>query len=175
MPSTGNAFPQTGENNAADGVTAWTNPGNCTVDDATDAVCVAAVSGQWLVARRYLFSIPATATILGITVRIEASEHSAGTETLAAQLQNDAGTLFGASKNATITGTGKTVYTYGSASDLWSAVITPTIANDDDFGVRFRFNTAHEIQVDYVTLAVEYQLTGVPGTMLRSGGVVATV
>lgn len=160
MASTGNTFPGTGENNAGIGATAWTSPGNIVSDNTTDATCNAAASSQYLVARNFGFAIPSTATINGITVRVEASEHSAGTEALLAQLQNDSGTLFGSSKSAAaegnISGTTKAVYTYGGTADVWGATLTPTICNDADFGVRLWFTTAHDVRIDYVTLAVEY-------------------
>ncbi len=163
MANTGNKFARTGENNAGIGATAWTTPGNVTADDAADATCNAAASSQYLVARNFdLASVPANATILGVTVRVEASEHSTGTEPLLAQLQNASGTLFGSSKSTSnegsISGTGKAVYTYGSTSDLWGATITPAIVHDADFGVRLWFTTAHDVRIDYVTIAVEYSV-----------------
>ena len=158
MASTGNIFAGTGENNAGIGATAWTNPSNVVSDNTTDATCNAAASSQYLVARNFSFSsIPVDSTILGITVRVEASEHSTGTESLNAQLQNDSGTLVGSSKAATISGTAKAVYTYGSATDVWGATLTRAITQDVDFGVRFWFTTAHDVRVDYVTMAVEYR------------------
>lgn len=156
MPSTGDTFPGTGENNAGIGATAWTSPGSVTADDTVDATCNAAASSQYLVARNYGFSVPSGAAILGITVRIEASEHSPGTESLNAQLQDDGGVLIGSSKATSISGTGKTVYTYGGTADVWGATLTSTIVNDVDFGVRFWFTTSHDVRVDFVTLAVEY-------------------
>ena len=157
MASTGNIFAGTGENNAGIGATAWTSPGNVTADDATDATCNAAASSQYLVARNFNFaSIPVNSTILGITVRVEASEHTAGTESLNGQLQNDSGTLVGSSKAETISGTSKAVYTYGGAADVWGATLTRAITQDVDFGVRFWFTTAHDVRVDFVTMAVEY-------------------
>jgi hypothetical protein len=156
--STGNVFPGTGANNAGIGATAWTNPTNIVSDNATDASCSAGASSQYLVASNFGFSVPTGATILGITVRIEAAESSAGTESLNAQLQNESATLFGSSKATTISGTGATVYTYGTSADLWGATLTPAIVNDIDFGVRFWYTTAHNMTVDYVTVAVEYSV-----------------
>jgi hypothetical protein len=153
---TGNVFCTTGENNTGIGATAWSSPPNIVSDNNTTASCNAAASSQYLVGRNYSFTVPSTATILGITVRIAATESSAGTESLNAQLQNESGTLIGSSKSAVISGTGETIYTYGGAADLWGATLTPTIVNDPDFGVRFWFTTAHNITVDYVTIAVEY-------------------
>jgi hypothetical protein len=155
VASTGNIFAGTGENLAGIGATAWTNPGNIVSDNATDATNNGS-SSNYLVARNYGFSVPGAATIAGITVRIELSEHSPGSETLNARLQDENGALIGSGKTASVTGTTKTVYTYGSTSDLWGATLTPAIVNDVDFGVRFWFTTSHDIRVDYVTLAVEY-------------------
>jgi hypothetical protein len=157
VPSTGNIFPGTGENNAGIGATAWTNPGNILSDNATDASCTAGASSQYLVARNFSFgSIPSDAMIVGVTVRIEAAESSAGTESLNAQLQDASGALFGSSKSNTISGTGAAVYTYGGVLDTWGAALTPTIVGNANFGVRFWYTTAHNMTVDYVTVAIEY-------------------
>jgi hypothetical protein len=166
MPNTGNIFAGTGENNAGIGATAWTSPTNITSDNTTDATCNAAASSQYLVARNFNFaSIPVGATITGVLVRVEASEHSTSTEPLLAQLQNASGTLFGSSKSTSnegsISGTAKAVYTYGSTSDVWGTGGIPVAtAQDVDFGVRFWFTTAHDIRIDYVTMAIEYTVPG---------------
>jgi large repetitive protein len=151
-------FPGTGGNNAGIGATAWSTPTNILANDNNVATCNAAASSQYLVASNFSFTVPATATIKGITVKIAATESSSGTETLNAQLQNESGTLVGSSKTVSLSGTGETVYTYGSTSDLWGATLTPAILNDADFGVRFWFTTAHNVTVDYVTVSVEYSI-----------------
>ena len=157
MPSTGNVFPVVGENLDRSGASDWVTPGNIVSDNATDATVASGASGSdYLIARSFGFSIPAGNTILGITVIVEASEHSSGTESLNAQLQNETATLVGASKANTISGTAKALYTYGSSSDTWSASLTPAIVNDVDFGVRLWFTTTHDVRIDYVTLAVQY-------------------
>lgn len=163
MANTGNIFPGTGENNAGIGATAWTSPGNVVSDNTTDATCNAAASSQYLVARNFNFAtVPTNATIDGITVRIEASESSTGSETLNARLQDEGAALVGNTKTASINGTGKTVYTYGATNDVWAASPTGNKVHDADWGVRFWFTTAHNIAVDYVTMALEYTVPG-PG------------
>ena len=157
MASTGNIFAGTGEGNAGIGVTPWLTPENVVSDNGSDATCVGVGSSQYLVARNFDFSsIPAGVNIVGITVRVEASEHTAGTESLNGQLQNDSGTLVGSSKAETISGTSKAVYTYGGAADVWGATLTRAIVQDADFGVRLWFTTSHDVRVDFVTMAVEY-------------------
>lgn len=164
MPNTGNIFAGTGESVARGSGRDWTNPGNVVSDNATDATCAApdANGSDYLVARNFPLNIPTGATIIGVLVRVEASEHTAGTEPLLAQLQNDSAALIGSSKSTSnggsISGTAKAVYTYGSISDLWGATLTPAILNDADFGVRLWFATAHDIRIDYVTLQVEYRI-----------------
>lgn len=160
MANTGNTAPTSGTSVTGVGTTGWTNPGNILSDDGADATCNSLGGSYYLVAKTFGFAIPAGATINGILVRVEASEHTSGTEPLLAQLQDDAGNLTGSSKSAAnegnISGTTKAVYTYGSTSDVWGATLTDTIVNDADFGVRLWFTTAHDVRIDYVTMAVEY-------------------
>jgi hypothetical protein len=178
VASTGNVFAGTGESVDRAGLTAWTNPGNVVSDNTTDATCNAAGAGSdYLIARNFDFSvIPATATILGVLVRVEASEHATGTEPLLAQLQDETATLAGSSKSTSnegsISGTTKAVYTYGSTSDVWGATLTPAIVQDADFGVRLWFAAAHDIRIDFVTMAIEYQEAIVAGLPPQFGAVV---
>jgi hypothetical protein len=162
VSSTGNVFAGTGENNAGIGATAWTNPGNIGAQDGSEATCNAGASSQYLVARNFGLAVPGGSSIQGITVRVEASEHTAGAEVLNARLQDDTGTLVGLTKGNSLNGTTKAVYTYGAASDQWGlgSTLTAAMVNDADFGVRLWFTTAHDVRVDYVTLAVEYTVGG---------------
>jgi hypothetical protein len=162
MANTGDIFCGTGENVDRSGLTAWTSPTEIVSDNATDATCNATGS-DYLVARNFDFSsIPVGAAILGVLVKVEASEHSASTEPLLAQLQDETGTLAGSSKSASnegnISGTAKAVYTYGSISDVWSAALTRAIVQDADFGVRVWFTTAHDVRIDYITMQIEYSV-----------------
>lgn len=173
MPSTGNVFAGTGESVARGAGADWTSPGNIVSDNATDATCTApdANGSDYLVARNFDFSaIPAAAVILGAFVRVEASESSTGTEPLLAQLQDAAAALVGASKSTaiegSISGTSKSIYTYGGTSDLWGAALTAAMVKDPDFGVRLWYATAHNIAIDYVTMAIEYQLGSQPPQMI---------
>ncbi len=159
MASTGNLFPGTGANDAGIGATAWVNPGNIVSDNATDASCTAAASSQYLVAKNFNFtSVPTNATIAGITVRIEAAESSTGSETLQIRLQNESAALAGSTKTASISGATPTVYTAGAVNDLWTLTPTPAQVHDIDWGVRFWYITAHNMTVDYVTMALEYTI-----------------
>jgi hypothetical protein len=156
MASTGNIYPGTGENNAGRTGTAWSNPENITADDGSNATCGPTNNTQYLVARNFGFAIPAGATIDGVTVRIEASESSSGTDVLAAHLQDETGALTGGVKT-TGNVTTLAVHTLGGTADVWGATLTPAIVNDADFGVRiWGASPAGDWIVDYVTIAIEY-------------------
>lgn len=160
MASTGDVFAGTGESVDRAGLTAWVNPGNLTANDANDATCNGAGS-DYLVARNFNFSgIPSGGLIVGVLVKVDASEHSGGTEALLAQLQDDGAALIGSSKSqaneGVISGTAKAVYTYGSTSDVWGASLTLAMVQNANFGVRFWYTTSHDVRINYVTMAVEY-------------------
>jgi hypothetical protein len=154
--TTGNTFPLTGANDAGIGATSWVNPTNILSDNNATSTNNAGASSQYLVAKNFAFTVPAGATIAGITVRIAATESSGGTENVNARLQNATGVLIGDTKQTTWNGTTEAIYTYGGSADGWNASLTPSIVNDADFGVRFWYTTAHRVTVDYVTVAVEY-------------------
>ncbi len=156
MASTGNLFPGTGENVNRIGQV-WSNPSRITADDNSLAGGFTLTGGSdYLVARNFDFSaIPAGATIVGITVRVEANESSSGSEDLFAQLQDASAALIGSSKTLSLT-TPLAVYTYGGTSDTWGATLTHAMLQDADFGVRLWFATSHNVSIDYVTMAVEY-------------------
>lgn len=160
MPSTGDVFCGTGENVASGGGFAWSNPDNITADDAADAGCTAVSAlSDYLVARNFDFSgVPDGQIITGITVKIECSEHSAGTQELLAQLQDDSSALIGEVKSSLVSGTTKVVHTYGGSTDDWTVELTSAIVKDADFGVRIWFGPdTHSFNVDYVTMALEYE------------------
>jgi hypothetical protein len=165
MANTGNVFVGTGESvDKGLGESTWGTPGNIVSDNGSDATITSGSSGSdYLVGRNCGFSIPTGATINGVLVRVEASESAGGSEALLAQLQDATAALVGTNKTNTnegnITGTAKAVYTFGSTSDVWGASLTPAIVNDPDFGVRLWFATSHTMQIDYVTIAIEYTET----------------
>jgi len=162
MPSTGDVFPTAGASVDRAAATAWTNPGNVVSDNATDAT--AAVPTDYLVTSAYGFSIPAGATILGVTVRVEASETGSGTSTYVPQLHsNTTPTLIGAAKSpVTVSGATKVISSNGGVADLWSATLTPAIVNDAGFGVSlWSTDTTNTLAIDFITIAIEYEIPSV--------------
>jgi hypothetical protein len=136
VANTGNVFPGSGTNVDFGGTSnAWTSPGNIVSDNATDTTGLCPT--DYLIASTFGFAIPSNATILGVTVRVEASETGTGSTTYEIQLNSAATpTLIGASKtSSTVNGTTKVIQTFGGIADRWSATLTPSIVNGSGFGV----------------------------------------
>lgn len=157
MSSTGNVFPTVGASVDRAAATAWTNPGNVVSDNASDATAV--VPTDYLVTSGYGFALPPDAIILGVTVRVEASESGGGASDYIPQLHSDTTpTLIGSAKGAVaVNGTTKVISTSGGVADLWGAVLTPAIVNDAGFGVSiWSTDTTNTLAIDFVTIAIEY-------------------
>ena len=124
----------------------WSNPTNVTSSNNTYA-SVSLNNGQVsdvLVATNFGFSIPASATIDGVTVEIEKN----GTQTLffgfpiryitdnTISLTTDGTNPTGDNKaTATQWPTTDTYTSYGGAADGWNASLTPALVNSTNFGV----------------------------------------
>jgi len=155
--STGNVFPTSGISVDRASSTAWTSPGNIVSDNTTDTTC--AVPCDYLIGSAFGFAVPSDATILGVTVRVEASETGTGSSNYVPQLiSSTTPTLIGAAKSAvTVSGTTKVISTTGGAADLWSATLTPAIVNGAGFGVAlWSTNATNTLAIDFVTIAIEY-------------------
>lgn len=167
MATTGDIICATGEDEDI-GLIPWVNPGNATADDGAEATAVG--TSNLLIARNYSFSIPGGSEILGFTVKVEARETSIpATVTLNAQLRTGVGALVGSAKTAAVAGAVATVYTLGSASDLWGW--TPVLATitGTSFGVAFSI-AGLTMFIDYVSMAVEYrEVGGGNPVILRAG------
>jgi hypothetical protein len=157
MSSTGNVFPTVGANVDRAASAAWTTPGNVVSDNGSNASV--AVPSDYLVTSAYGFTLPAHAVIVGVTVRVEASETGGGNSNYIPQLHSaTTPTLIGSAKSAvTVTGTTPTVSSNGGTSDLWGATLTPAIVNAAGFGVSiWSTDTGNTLSIDYVTIAIEY-------------------
>jgi len=159
MASTGAKLPSTGTSVARSTGTAWTNPGNITVNDNTVASCSSGAAGSaYLRASNFAFGIPANSLIRGFTVVVEMAESSAGTETVSVQIVGAAGTAIGTAKTFVASGTALTVYTTGSGTDVWGTTgLTATDLNDTDFGIYVWYTTSHNTTVDFVSINVTYE------------------
>jgi hypothetical protein len=157
MATTGNTFPTVAANVDRAASAAWTTPGNVVSDNGSNASV--AVPSDYLVTSAYGFTIPANATIVGVTVRVEATETGGGNSNYIPQLHSaTTPTLIGSAKTAvTVNGTTPVVSSNGGASDLWGATLTPLIVNNAGFGVSiWSTDTGNTLSIDYVTIAIEY-------------------
>jgi hypothetical protein len=127
------------------GTISWTNPSNASVHDSTYAVATAipASTGisHYLKATGFGFSIPSTATILGVRVEIAGLASAVTSISVNSVKLVKAGTISGndhAVDNTTVWGTANTMQTtpWGTAVDpLWGLTVTPSDVNDTGFGV----------------------------------------
>jgi hypothetical protein len=165
MATTGNIFPTVNANVDRASSGAWNlASGNVFSDNAPTATgatgnVFVSVPADYLVTSAYGFTLPAHATIVGVTVRVEAAETGGGSTNYIPQLHSaTTPTLIGSAKTAvTVNSTTATVYTSGGTSDLWGATLTPLIVNNAGFGVSlWSTDTGNVLYVDYVTIAIEY-------------------
>jgi hypothetical protein len=157
MASTGNTFPTAAANVDRAGNAAWSTPTNVLSDNGTDTTV--AVPSDYLVTSAYGFTVPALATINGVTVRVEATETGTGNSNYTPQLHSDTTpTLIGSAKSpVTVTGTTPTISSNGGSTDLWSATLTPQIVRAAGFGVSiWSTDTGNTLAIDFVTIAVDY-------------------
>lgn len=168
MATQGPLFPSAAVNNsvAPENTDAWVNPTNVFSDNATESTITAASFdspdiSQQLVTSGYGFTIPAGATIDGITVEIDRRSIvlNSGVDNRV-QLRNDLGALVGANKaTATVWPTASTVATYGGAADTWTATPTVAMVNSAAFGVVLsaKANIANaDIGVDFIRVTITY-------------------
>jgi hypothetical protein len=172
VASTGNVFPTTAAAVDRAGNTAWTNPGNVVSDNTTDATVT--VPSSYLVTSGYDFSsIPDNATIVGVTVRVEASESGTGNSDYIPQLHTSTTpTLVGSAKSAvTVNGTTKVVSTSGGTADMWGTSLTVAQVKNSGFGVTIwstDSTNSNTLAIDYVTIAIEYLVPKAFGTQVAA-------
>lgn len=174
--SVGPTFPGTGANNntyAPFETNAWVNPGNITANDGNYARAISP-DGQdtnYLQASNFGFSIPAGATINGITLVINKRNASPNTNEgicndSLVQLVTSSGSINATNKadfNPSHWLATFSSITYGSSSDLWGASWSASDINSSNFGAVFAANIGDPdgggsptCDVDYMTVTVAY-------------------
>src|SRR5215469_367828 len=120
------------------------------------------------------FTIPSTATILGVSISFSIVSQGPTTGTLGQIALLRAGANIGTTKTpATPFTTTVTTHTYGSAGDSWGAALTPAIVNDPTFG--FCVSCTCDIERVFLdtpfTVQVFYTLSG-SGTVANIASIV---
>ncbi len=164
MASAGPNICGTGADDSGNGTTAWSNPGNITANDASNASVTLSPyqASHWLKATNLGFAIPADATVGGITVELwaSASSNAAIADTSARIVKG--GVVVGASKSSGIStlSIAGDLWTYGGASDLWGVSWLGSDINAADFGFVWAVTNssvgAETAYVDYIRITVEY-------------------
>ncbi len=153
------------------GAVNWAQPARAVVSD--NSYATASVDGtttRYLRCTGYNFTIPAGATINGITVNVErrSSSTANGGSRDAAMRMVKAG-VTGATDRATATTytTADVTETHGGAADLWGTTWSPAEVNAANFGAAFAATkpnaagAAHTIRVDHMTVTVTFTISAI--------------
>ena len=155
----------TGTNMTGLGTVAWNNPTSIyTSDNSISTTTLAStITSNYLRASNFGFSIPANATILGVTVNIERSADRSGIRDNVISLVNSSGTIVGNNKAITSINwpTTEDVATYGGVTDNWNASLTAADINSSNFGVVLAVYNSHTSKirtanVDHITISVTF-------------------
>ena len=173
----------TGSNVAGIGTIAWVNPSNAISNGGGYATAnlsgPGTKSSQYLRTTNYGFSIPGTASIVGITLTIGRLENTGpGASTNVRDIGVNllkAGAIVGNNyANTTLDWpTTITTATYGNSSDLWGTTWLPSDINASTFGASLYVGSDNDrtASVDFLQISVTYTL---PGTLnwytVSSGG-----
>lgn len=144
----------------------WSNPNNIKVQDgsyATISIAAHSNSGD-IQAKAFGFTIPLSATVLGITATVIRGDMTGG----GSISDNDvtllkAGVAAGSNLAAIgVWGAPPDPHTYGGSSNLWGTTWTPSDINNSGFGIQV---SAHNSDVnpatagiDFISLTVTYSL-----------------
>jgi hypothetical protein len=146
------------------------NPGNACADDAafaedtnggtsSSASCSSTARDRHLF-YNYGFSVPASSTIHGIEVRLDAwADSTTGSPTMCVELSWDGGTSWTAAKTTGTLTTAQATYILGTASDTWGRTWASTDFSNTNFRVRITdvaTSTAREFRLDWVAVKVTY-------------------
>lgn len=168
MPTTSATFPASGENNVPTNAStwAWTNPINIVGSDGNNASLQsnggAPYVFPYLRASRFGFAITSGATINGIQAVIHTgvgnTDYSLDEVRLA---YGTAAQSYGDNRTPGGTFHPNSTINCGSDADLWGISLTPSIVNNDEFGLillpgRASGSLTRTIPVNYITLAITY-------------------
>ena len=154
----------TGADDSSVGTVAWTNPGNITSSndsDASIAILGSSLISHYLKATNFGFSIPTTATIDGITVEVERSDPNTDTRDYQVRIVKG-GTIGTTDRAETGAWPATDAYqTYGGSTDLWGETWTPSDINGSTFGFAISVEEISGISfgsptVDHIRITIDY-------------------
>jgi hypothetical protein len=166
--------------NESEGLVDWSTTNNTTTSNNSYTTSGSLTSSnsvsEYLDLTGWGFSIPAGATIDGITVSIERSWTGSGTSNVQDTSLRllKAGTKVGDDKAATATNwpTSDGTATYGGAADLWGTTWTDSDINASNFGFALKVENdgsgSKTARLDYVTITVNYTGGAAPTSVSNS-------
>ncbi|MFN8458290.1 MAG: hypothetical protein U0401_27170 [Anaerolineae bacterium] len=162
---------------AGSGTSAWTNPGNITTVGSPYATVNLPSGGttQYLQGTNYGFTIPAGATINGITVVINRQSNSFFITDSTVRLLK-AGALVGSNlaSGTTWPTNSFATATYGDTANLWGTTWTPADINNTNFGVALSAVSSsplsRTLDVDYIQVTVTYSVNNTTTGVSCGGG-----
>lgn len=126
MADTGATYPGLGSNEDRDGLPAWSNPVRIQTEVLYALWSGTDVASDWLRGSDFGFSVPIDATISGVKLNMLRAESSGSILNIKLYLVDGDGVNTGNSKHTTNEyWSGAEEVSYGGASDLWGATLTP--------------------------------------------------
>lgn len=149
-------------NTAGIGSVAWapSPTTNVNLNDALYATATVNGTTNYLKCTGYNFAIPATATILGITVNVVRKSSSNTRTTDGAMRLVKAGVIGAVDRStATVYTTTDVAQAHGSSADLWGVAWTPADINLATFGAAFaaKSTRSRTISANHMPITVTYQ------------------
>ena len=141
--NSGATNPSTIADDSAVGTITWASTSNATVEDGSEATASnnspnSTATSHYLKATNFGFSIPGTATILGIKIEIKRRVTGTGASAIDSAVRIvKADASIGSTNKGDLVSSwpGSLAYaTYGGSSDLWGESWKPSDINDSDFG-----------------------------------------
>lgn len=150
------------------GTEAWANPGNAaSSDDSYAAATLSNGAGisEYLLATNFGFSIPAGATINGITVTVELSATQSNRVSDNAVRIVKGGTIGSTDmSNGTAWPTSDINRNYGGASELWGETWAASDINSSGFGFAISADGdspgSRDARIDLITITIDYTAGG---------------
>lgn len=164
MASQGPLSPTTTTDDSGVGTLTWNNVNNVQASDnvyATRNMGGSSNVTHYIKCVGYGFSVPGTATIVGIEVTIEGKvANAASNSTVDDRVRLvKAGTIQSTDRAFIEFNNGDNEYVHGSPTDLWGDTWTPSDINNANFGAAFaaRSNSgADDISIDHISITVYY-------------------
>lgn len=161
---TGFVLAGTGASVANGSGTAWSNPGNITASDNSDAVVLdfsaPIPESAWLRGSNFGLAIPGGATIDGIEIQVEGAWSFAPAGSInRVNIGKDGSTLATEKTPSQVLTSSDVLYTFGGSTDLWGLSWTPAEINASTFLAQmtmYNAGSAYSAAIDAMWIKVYY-------------------